>query len=192
MAGFIREYSFRMELAAGQAVAAPSVARLHSWRLDAERWAILRLQRLSVSLGHNPKKPRHLLTGERGELEVLFFLRRQGYLFVERRWRSPELRGDLDLIGWDGPTLCFVEVKTRTRRDFAPAEASVDDQKKRMLRRMARAYKRTLPRGERLTIPTRFDVVSVYLLSPDPGAGPECEVVRNAFPTLEDDLGGRF
>ena len=68
----------------------------------------------------------------------MFFLRRQGYLFVERRWRSPELRGDLDLIGWDGSTLCFVEVKARTKRDFAPAEASVDDQKKRMLRRMAR------------------------------------------------------
>jgi putative endonuclease len=185
-----REYSFRMETAAGQFASAPSVNRFLSWRLDAQRWTILHLQRLSTTLGHAPRKPRHLLTGERGELEALFFLRRQGYLFVERRWRSPELRGDLDLIGWDGPTLCFVEVKARTARDFAPAQASVDDQKKRMLRRMARAYKRTLPRGERLTIPTRFDVVSVYLLSQD--AAPECELVRNAFPTLEDDHGQLF
>ncbi len=171
-------------------VSAPS--RLHGWRLAAQRWTILRLQRLSARLDHSPKKPRHLLTGERGELEALFFLRRQGYLFVERRWRSPELRGDLDLIGWDGTTLCFVEVKTRTRRDFAPAEAAVDDQKKRMLRRMARAYKRTLPRGERLTIPTRFDVVSVYLLGSDPDVAAECELVRNAFLVAEDDSGPRF
>ena len=93
-----------------------------------------------------------------------------------------KLRGDLDLIGWEGETLCFVEVKARTARDFAPARSAIDDEKKRMLRRMARAYRRTLPRGERLTTPVRFDIVSVYLL----GETVDCELIRNAFPWLED------
>jgi putative endonuclease len=151
---------------------------LLGWRLDAERWALLSLQRLALRLGRTNKKARHLVTGERGELEALFYLRRLGYLFVERRWRSPELNGDVDLIGWDGETLCFVEVKARTARDFAPAKSAVDEQKQRMLRRMGRAYLRTLPRGERNAITPRFDVVSVYLV----GDLVECELVRHAFP----------
>ena len=154
------------------------------WRLDAERWALLGLGRLQVRLGRTPKKARHLATGERGEMEAMFFLRRLGYLCVEARWRSPEMHGDVDLIGWEGETLCFVEVKTRTKRDFAPAAAAVDGQKQRMLRRMARAYRRTLPRGERQTVAVRYDVVSVYLV----GGGVECELVRGAFPVVEEQL----
>ena len=163
-----------------------SISRLLSLNLDLQRSLILHLQSLSGRLHRTPAKPRHLLTGERGELEALFYLRRLGYLFVERRWRSPELNGDVDLIGWDGPTLCFIEVKTRTARDFAPAQSAVDDQKKRMLRRMARAYRHTLPRAERSAIPIRFDVVSVYLVKSDPAALPTCELIRNAFPLLEE------
>ena len=60
------EYSFRMDLAAVHSGEKPSARRLLGWRLDVQRWTILGLQRLSVRLGHAPKKPRHLLTGERG------------------------------------------------------------------------------------------------------------------------------
>ncbi len=163
--------------------------RVREWRLDAERWALLGLQRLAARLGRGEKKARHLVVGERGELEAMFFLRRQGYLFIERRWRSAELHGDVDLIGWDGETLCFVEVKARTARDFAPAKAAVDEPKQRMLRRMARAYLRTLPRGERAGIAARFDVVSVYLVK----GAVECELVRDAFAwTAEEGAGFRL
>jgi putative endonuclease len=152
-------------------------------RLDLQRWTLLRLQSFASRHRRAPKLPTHLLTGERGEFEAMFYLRRLGYLFVERRWRSPELRGDLDLIAWDGDTLCIIEVKARTARDFAPAEASVDDQKKSMLRRMARAYRRTLPREIRANLDVRFDVVSVYLLGPTV----DCELVRNAFAFIPDE-----
>ena len=57
-----------------------------------------------------------------------------------------------------------------------------------MLRRMGRAYKRTLPRGERMTVAVRFDVVSVYLV----GGAAECEVVRGAFGMQEEDGEFRF
>ena len=53
--------------------------------------------------------------------------------------------GDLDLVAWDNDVLCFVEVKTRTTRAVAPAEAAVDTDKKRMLRKMAHHYLRQLP-----------------------------------------------
>ena len=96
----------------------------------------------------------------------------------ERRWRTPELRGDLDLVAWEDGQLCFVEVKTRTARDLAAAAVSVDDGKRRMLRSMARAYRRTLPRAQAEEWTARFDVVSVYLL----GERVECELVRGAFP----------
>jgi hypothetical protein len=63
----------------------------------------------------------HLATGLRGEEEALFHLRGLGYTIVARRWTSPRARGDADLIGWDGEWLCFIEVKTRTGRDWVPA-----------------------------------------------------------------------
>ena len=146
-------------------------------RLRAERAVVLGLEACGRRFSRKPARARHLVVGERGELEALYFLRRQGYLVVERRWRSPELRGDLDLVAWDGATLVFVEVKTRTKRDFAPARSAVDRGKQIMLRSMARGYRRTLPRESRWETPLRFDVVSVYLL----GGEIECELARGVF-----------
>jgi Holliday junction resolvase-like predicted endonuclease len=51
----------------------------------------------------------------------------------------------------------------------------VDDDKKRMLRVMARAFLRRCDDAEK--IQTRFDVVSVYLL----GENAEFEVTKGAF-----------
>ncbi len=117
----------------------------------------------------------HLTTGLRGEDAAYFFLRSHGYVIVARRWRSPRLRGDVDLIGWDGEFLCFIEVKTRTSRLFRPAESAVDHDKRHMLHRMAQAYIRQMENFDQ--IPVRFDVVSVYFVE----AKPEFELFRGAF-----------
>jgi putative endonuclease len=69
--------------------------------------------------GESPK-PDHLLTGERGEDHAFFHLRSLGYTIVARRWVSARVKGDLDLVGWDGDTLVVFEVKTRTARDLFP------------------------------------------------------------------------
>jgi putative endonuclease len=119
----------------------------------------------------------HLATGERGEREALFYLRKQGYLVVARRWKSAKLWGDIDLVGWDGERLCFIEVKTRSGRDRVAAEVAVDREKIDMLRRMARAYLRVFPEKLRGEVPVRFDVVSVYLLP----SGVEFDLFRGAF-----------
>lgn len=122
--------------------------------------------------------PEHLAVGLRGEREALFHLRGLGYVVVARRWRTAKLRGDVDLIGWDGDRLCFVEVKTRTGRDrMDPAEAAVDEPKREMLRRMARAYGKRFPAKLQGEVTVRFDVVSVYLQP----TGAEFELYRGAF-----------
>lgn len=118
----------------------------------------------------------HLATGIEGEDAALFFLRRKGYVVVARRWSSGERPGDVDLIAWQGPVLCFVEVKTRTAQDMTPAEAAVDRHKRYTLRRLATQYLRQLPQTERP--PARFDVISVYLV---PGKNREFVHFENAF-----------
>jgi putative endonuclease len=146
--------------------------------LDTQRWALLQIQSLSFRLNRAPKLPPHLQTGVRGEFETLFYLRRLGYTVVERRWRSPELNGDLDLIAWEADTLCFIEVKTRRARDMTPAALAIDGPKRTMLQKMAASYLRALPEQYRKDVLARFDIVSVYLL----GEQIECELVRDAFP----------
>lgn len=120
------------------------------------------LRRLAALARRRSRLPAHLLTGIDGEREAIFYLRRQGYTVVARRWRSAKQRGDLDLIAWHQGMLCFIEIKTRSRRDFVPAEAAVDDDKQRTLQALARAYIRRLPESTRQS-PTRFDVLSVYM-----------------------------
>jgi putative endonuclease len=125
--------------------------------------------------------PAHLLTGERGEDAAFFHLRSLGYTVVARRWRSARIPGDLDLVAWDGPTLIIFEIKTRTARDLAPAAAAVDPHKQKMLRKMASAYLRQIPEPLRVSIPLRFDILSVYLLA----TGSEFEYLPDAFPRTE-------
>ena len=103
--------------------------------------------------------------GNTGERLAYFHLRRNGYVVVARQWRAPNINGEIDLIAWQGETLCFVEVKTRTRDDrFAPAYA-VDRKKREDLRRMASAYIQGLPwQGDEPPRPTiRFDGVFLLL-----------------------------
>jgi len=140
------------------------VAQLARLWIDAqERW-LERLHRLGAWRRRATPTAAHLETGLRGERAALFELRRRGVTVVARRWTSARMRGDVDLIGWDGDQLCFVEVKTRTARDLRPAESAVDEDKREMLRGLARIYLRTFPEQERRTIPVRFDVVSVYAI----------------------------
>src|SRR6266704_2913547 len=126
-------------------------------------------------LGRGDDRPSHLATGARGEEEAYFHLRSLGYTMVARNFRSPRRRGEIDLIGWDGETLCFIEVKTRSSRAVMPAEVAVDADKQDDLRSVAHEYLHRVSPDPML----RFDVVSVYLRPDDPHA--EIELFKNAF-----------
>lgn len=134
--------------------------------------------------GRDESLPAHLTTGIEGEDAAFFFLRRNGYMVVARRWSSGDVPGDVDLIAWQGPMLCFIEVKTRTARDATPAEVAVDGHKRTVLRRLARRYVRQLP--QETAPPVRFDVISVYLV---PGQEKEFMHFEGAFGWSE--YGGR-
>lgn len=101
--------------------------------------------------------------GHQGEEDAYFHLRRLGYVIVARNYRSPRHHGEIDLIGWNNDVLCFIEVKTRTTHDVKPAEAAVDREKRRALRRVVGDYLQSLPRRQFPELPLwRFDVLTVY------------------------------
>lgn len=112
--------------------------------------------------------PAHLALGARGERLAADLLERAGYRLVAANFKLPvgrNLRGvvvnaEIDLVAYDGATLCFVEVKTRRSDAFAAPEANVDIRKQRQITRAARVYRRTFGvAGE----PYRYDVVSIVL-----------------------------
>lgn len=114
-------------------------------------------------------------TGIRGETFAYWFLRRHGYRMVRRNYRVPYRRGEIDLIGWDGPVLAFIEVKTRTHTGPLPPEAALDAEKRSELWAMAREYLRR----RRLTdIPYRFDLVA---LEAPAGRTPTVRLHKAAF-----------
>jgi Holliday junction resolvase-like predicted endonuclease len=84
------------------------------------------LDRLGAKRRSQKHLPVHRQVGRRGEEDAYFYLRKLGYVMVARNYRSAGRRGEIDLIGWDGGILCFIEVKTRTSYDVKPAEAAVD------------------------------------------------------------------
>ena len=123
----------------------------------------------------------HLALGRRGEMLAAAHLERAGYRLVASNFELPigrNSRGalvyaEIDIVAYDGATLCFVEVKTRASDWFAAPEANVDLRKQRQVTRAARAYRRLLGQT---AAPYRYDVVSVIL---PPDAEPRVELLRN-------------
>jgi putative endonuclease len=113
----------------------------------------------------------HLDLGRRGERLAAEHLRARGYKLVAsnfkigvgRNRRGALVQAEIDLVAYDGATLCFVEVKTRASDRFAAPEANVDLRKQRQITRAARAYRRLFGLGG---APYRYDVVSVLLPPP--------------------------
>jgi putative endonuclease len=158
------------------------MSRLAQARVGLLEKVLERFENLARRRSKTPDEPAHLLTGLAGEDAAFFYLRRQGYMVVARRWSSGDVPGDVDLIAWQGSLLCFVEVKTRSAHDMTPAEAAVGEQKRRVLRRLARRYVRQLPLAEMPQV--RFDVISVYLV---PGKRRELTHFEGAFGWSELD-----
>lgn len=100
--------------------------------------------------------------GRRGEEAAARFLYRRGYEIVARNWTCAV--GEADIIARDGPSLVFVEVKTRTdcQKGF-PSEA-VTPTKREKYEKIACLF---LAEYDVVDIPVRFDVVSIVVVAPD-------------------------
>ena len=119
--------------------------------------------------------------GALGESYAAAYLDQLGYrlvaanftLPVGRNRRGAIINAEIDLIAYDGDTLCFIEVKTRSSDWFAPPQVNVDLRKRRKITRAARAYRQMLGIKNE---PHRYDVVTVVL---DNDSTPQMEVLRN-------------
>ncbi len=113
-------------------------------------------------------------TGVRGETYAYWYLRRHGYIMIARNFTVPGVKGEIDLVGYDGPVLAFVEVKTRSG-DLGKPEDAVTFEKRRNLARMARQF---LAERRIAQAPCRFDVLAI---ESRPGSPPVVRLHKDAF-----------
>jgi putative endonuclease len=128
----------------------------------------------------------HFELGRRGEALAIEHLERAGYRIVGanfsvpigRNTRDVLVNAEIDVVAYDGPTLCFVEVKTRASDEFAVPQVNVDLRKRRQIARAARGYRRMLGL---MGAGYRYDVVTVVLPSGEKqiAAGPRIELLKN-------------
>ena len=113
----------------------------------------------------------------RGETYAYWYLRNLGYVFVARNYVPRGAKGEIDMIGYDGGTLAFVEVRTRTVCDEITAmpEMSVTTDKQRVLIRTALRFMAERHVGEGSC---RFDVLAIDNV---PGHPPELRLHKDAF-----------
>jgi putative endonuclease len=150
----------------------------------------------TTSTGQLVSASSHLDLGRRGEELAAAYLEQAGIRIVAANFVVPVGRNrvgavinvEVDLVAYDGETLCFIEVKSRMSDWFASPEANVDRRKQRQIARAARAYRRMF---DLVSEPYRYDVVTVVLPSGDKqDSGPDVQLLRNYW--SEDQLRKRM
>lgn len=110
--------------------------------------------------------------GRKGEGIAERYLKKQGFILLERNYRCP--LGELDLIALDRKVLVFVEVRTRTSDESGSPLESVDRRKQRRIIKTALYFLSQKRLHDR---EARFDVIGISLKRGEPVV----EHVRNAF-----------
>jgi putative endonuclease len=110
--------------------------------------------------------------GRAAEEAAAAWLEARGYRVLARNHATR--RGEVDLVCREGGVLCFVEVRSRSRRDYGSPAASITFAK---ARRVVSAASDWALRHGGLAQPMRFDVVAVDLS----GAAPRFQLLRDAF-----------
>ena len=97
--------------------------------------------------------------GRTGEWLAGEHYERLGYRILERNYRTAG--GELDLVAFDGRTLVFIEVKTRSAGGFQPI-ASISAAKQRRMRATAAAWLRERTKRPHARM-LRFDAVGIVI-----------------------------
>lgn len=99
-----------------------------------------------------------------GENHAVDFLKKKGYIIIERNFRKGY--GEIDIVATKDNTLVFVEVKTRTSDAYGTPFEAITRRKLHELVKMAQFYKHTHPR---LPDSMRIDAIGITLAlhSPD-------------------------
>lgn len=98
------------------------------------------------------------------------YLMNRGFRIMERNFRCRQ--GEIDLIGYDGEFLVFVEVKYRSSQNFADPLSAVNIAKMVQICKVADYYRYL--KQIKPSVPIRYDVVGILKN--------ETAWVKNAFP----------
>ena len=97
-------------------------------------------------------------TGALGENIAADYLSKRGYTIRERNFRIRE--GEIDIIAEKDGTLVFVEVRSKTSRQFGTAEESITERKKKRLIALTEAY---LSDCAEQPASCRIDIIAIQL-----------------------------
>lgn len=100
--------------------------------------------------------------GTQGEDIAIDFLRRKGYIILDRNWRSGHK--EIDIVARKDDTVVFVEVKARANAFYGNPEDAVTRRKMHLLVLAADAYLRY----NAIDLEVRFDVVTITGTSEKP------------------------
>jgi putative endonuclease len=144
---------------------------------QAVRWASRKGLREEEKFAGDARKLEARSAGLRGETYAYWYLRRNGYVFIAKNYIPRGIKGEIDLVGYDGKTLAFVEVRTRTVKEDAVAlpELSVTRDKQHLVVRTAQRF---LAERHVKECPCRFDVVAI---DNRPGQPPVVRLHKDAF-----------
>ena len=97
--------------------------------------------------------------GKWGEEYAEDYLKKAGYIILERDWRYGRSKRDIDIICKtpDRKTVVFIEVKTRASEELTDPEDAVDRKKIRFLGQAANEYVKMQDIVEEL----RFDIIAL-------------------------------
>lgn len=115
----------------------------------------------------------HTSLGRWGEEQAAAFLKKERYKILKMNYRCP--LGEIDIIAREKKTLVFVEVKTRTKEDFAKAVDAITPYKIQRICKVAQYY---LMQSGSKNIDCRMDVV---LVEPRYGGQAFIKLIKNAF-----------
>jgi len=108
----------------------------------------------------------------KGEALAEGFLKKNKYKILLKNYRNNY--GEIDIIGQDKDTLCFIEVKTRSTQRFGSPHEAIDAHKRRKISQVALKY---LKDNRFLDRPARFDTVAIYTQEKQT----KIELIKNAF-----------
>lgn len=74
------------------------------------------LNKITGLFGTKPNITDKKAVDDTGEKSACKFIKKQGFQIIEKNYRTKY--GEIDIIGIEGDTLCFLEVKSRSRSDY--------------------------------------------------------------------------
>ncbi len=111
-------------------------------------------------------------TGRLGEDIAATFLKKQGYVILERNYRIA--RGEIDIVAQEDDVIVFVEVKTGSSDRFGEPQTWVTERKQEQIGKVAMAY---LQEHDIYDVDCRFDVVAISLKA----GKANVKLIRDAF-----------